>query len=57
MAFAAEKATALAAVRLACRVCEQVRTTEVLAVSKDDTSPVTTADYAAQVWMKSEKRK
>lgn len=37
------------AVRLACRVCEHVRTTEVLAVAKEDASPVTTADYAAQV--------
>jgi 3'-phosphoadenosine 5'-phosphosulfate (PAPS) 3'-phosphatase len=49
MAFAAERKVALQAVRLACRVTERVREAEVIALAKSDASPVTAADFSAQV--------
>ncbi len=49
--LAAERAVALRAVLRACRVCESVRLGPGAnqSVTKDDASPVTVADYAAQV--------
>lgn len=48
--LALERKVAIAAVQRACRVCEHVRTSAGnQTVTKDDSSPVTVADFAAQV--------
>lgn len=48
MAYELEKQTAIAAVTAAATLCEQVRQTRTAAIEKQDRSPVTIADFAAQ---------